>query len=496
MNDTLGSSTSTRVGSELPLSSGFVAVVKRDCPTCVLIEPVLAQIAAGHSLATFCQDDPSFPSNISVLDDSDLEFSYRWDIETVPTLMRVDKGEEVTRVVGWQRRQWEELTGIDHLGPDLPAMRPGCGSRSVEPGVIETLALRFGDSRLQSRRIVLSPLEDEIEACYDRGWSDGFPLVPPTEARVARMLAGTDRAPDETIGIIPPNQAECTVEKVAINAVMAGCKPDYLPVILAAVEAACLDQFCMHGVLATTYFSGPIVLINGPIVKSIGVNSGINALGQGNRANATIGRALQLVIRNVGGGKPGGVDRAALGNPGKYSFCFAENVEGTSWLPLSMERGFGVEASTVTLFAGEGVQPIMDQQSRDADSLASTFAACLRSVGHPKLPLGPDAMLVVTPEHSRTIEAAGWSKARLVEEITARLQLPTSQLIRGAGGMSEGIPPHLAEANETLPKFRPGGLTVVRAGGSAGMFSAIISGWAASGERGTQPVTVEIETPQ
>jgi hypothetical protein len=149
------------------------------------------------------------------------------------------------------------------------------------------------------------------------------------------MLRGTERAADEVVGLIPPNQAPCTVEKVAINAVMAGCKPEYMPVVLAAVEAALIDDFCLHGLLATTYFSGPVVVVNGPVTKAIGMNSGVNALGQGNRANATIGRTLQLVVRNVGGGRPGEIDRSTMGNPGKYTFCFAEKEDDSPWEPLS-----------------------------------------------------------------------------------------------------------------------------------------------------------------
>jgi len=292
------------------------------------------------------------------------------------------------------------------------------------------------------------------------------------------------------VALIPPDYAECTVEKVTINAVMAGCKPDYLPVVLAAVEAACSDDFCMHGVLATTYFSGPVVIVNGPIVAEIGMNSGVNALGQGNRANATIGRALQLVIRNVGGGRPGGVDRATLGNPGKYTFCFAENEAASPWEPLSVERGFPPNTSTVTLFAGDGVQPVVDQKSRTPESLARTYAACLRRVAHPKLALGADALLVVSPEHARVFRQAGWSKVRLKQALDELLALPGAEMVRGAGGIAEGLPERFAGA--TVPKFRPGGLNIVCAGGPAGMFSAIISGWVASGPKGSQPVTTAI----
>jgi hypothetical protein len=281
------------------------------------------------------------------------------------------------------------------------------------------------------------------------------------------------------------------VEKAAINAVMAGCKPEYLPVVLAAVEAACLDEFCMHGLLATTYFSGPVVMVSGPIAKAIGMNAGVNALGQGNRANATIGRALQLVIRNVGGGRPGGVDRAVLGNPGKYTFCFAENTEDSSWPTFSEERGYPAGSSTVSLFAGDGVQAIYDQQSRNPESLARSFAACLRTVAHPKVVMAADAVLVISPEHSRVFQQAGWTKTRLYEELQDLLQLPGSELVRGAGGIAEGMPAHVVK--ETMPKFRPGGLHLIRAGGTAGLFSAIIGGWVASGRTGSQLVTKEIQ---
>jgi hypothetical protein len=305
------------------------------------------------------------------------------------------------------------------------------------------------------------------------------------------MLGGTSRDPAEIIGLIPPNQIECTVEKVAINAVMAGCKPEYMPVVLAAIEAALVDEFCMHGLLATTYFSGPMVMVSGPLAKAIGMNAGVNALGQGNRANATIGRALQLIIRNVGGGHPGGVDRATLGNPGKYTFCFAENTEGSTWPSFSEERGFPSGASTVSLFAAAGVQPIFDQQSRLPDSLTLSFAACLRAVAHPKLVLAADAVLVISPEHSRIFQQAGWSKARLYEELEELLQLPGEELVRGAGGIAEGMPEQSIQ--ERMPKFWPGGLHIIRAGGTAGLFSAIISGWSASGRIGSQLVTKEIK---
>ena len=477
-------------GGRTVVTDGLVAVVKRDCPTCVLVAPVLADLAARTDLVVLSQDDPTFPEGVpDVVDDTDLAFSWHHDLDTVPTLLRFEEGEEKARIVGWDRAQWEAFSGLTGLGPDLPDWRPGCGSLSVDPNLSDELAVRFGGSVLRSRRIELAALEDEFEALFERGWTDGLPVVPPTEARVLRMLEGTSRDPDELVAVVPPDLVDCTVEKVAINAVMAGCRPEYLPVVLAAVEAACTDEFNMHGLLATTYFSGPMILVNGPLARSIGMNSGGNALGQGNRANLTIGRALQLVVRNVGGGRPGGVDRATLGHPGKLSFCFAEDEEGSPWEPLSVSRGFEPGVDTVTLFAGEGVRGVVDQLSREADSLARSMAACLRTTAHPKLVLGFDAVLVVSPEHARVFREAGWSRQRLIDELTTLLTFDGRELVRGAGGIAEGLPEAFAEMS--LPKFRASGLLVVHAGGGAGLFSAIIGGWV-SGQGGSEPVTREI----
>ena len=412
-------------------------------------------------------------------------------MQTVPTLLRVVDGAEVERTEGWLRERWEALTGVAGLGPGLPEHRPGCGSRSVEPEVEEALERRWGGRRLAARRVELADLEDEFEAMHDRGWTDGLPVVPPTEERVLRMLSGTTRDPGEVVAVVPPDLVECTVEKVAVNAVMAGCLPEHLPVVLAALEAACTDEFALHGLLATTYFSGPVVVVNGPVARAVGMNSGGNALGQGNRANATIGRALQLVVRNVGGGRPGEVDQATLGNPGKLTFCFAEREHDSPFVPLAQDRGVPSGRSAVTVFAGSGVQPVVDQLSRDPHSLARSFAAALRVNGHPKLPMAFDALLVVSPEHGRVLREAGWDRARLLAELEPLLLLPAAELRRGAGGMAEGVPDALAGVD--LPKFRPGGLLVVHAGGDAGLFSAVVGGWV-SGDAGSAPVTTEVRT--
>ncbi len=325
-------------------------------------------------------------------------------------------------------------------------MRPGCGSLSVDPDLVDELRVRFGASVLGSRRVDVADAEDEMEMMFDRGWTDGLPVVPPTEERVMRMLTGTTRAPSDIVATVPPDLVEVTVEKVAIAAVMAGCKPEYLPWVLTAVEAACTDEFNIHGILATTMPVGPVMICSGPGTRAIGMNSGGNALGQGNRANSTIGRALQLVIRNVGGGRPGEVDRAAHGNPGKVGFCFAENDVESPYGTIAVERGIDPGVDALTLFPGEGPRCVVDQLSREPDSLARSLAACLQTLHHPKLILGFDAILVMGPEHARVFADAGWGREEILAGIGAHLNRPGSELVRGADGMAEGLPEAFADA--------------------------------------------------
>jgi hypothetical protein len=472
------------------LPDGLVVVVKRECETCRMVLPVLTQLRdSGTPLAVYTQDDPSFASEVGSVHDADLSVSWHHEIETVPTVIRVVDGVEVARTVGWSRAEWESITGVSGLGPDLPAMRPGCGSMSVDPDLVDTLRVRFGASVLSARRVDVASAEDEFEAMFDRGWTDGLPVVPPTEERVMRMLAATTRAPSDVVAVVPPDLVDVTVEKVAINAVMAGCKPEYFPWVLTAVEAVCNDTFNIHGVLATTMPVGPVIVCNGPGTRAIGMNSGMNVFGQGNRANLTIGRAVQLVIRNVGGGRPGEVDRATHGNPGKISFCFAEDEVGSPWTTLAESRGVASGVDALTVFPGEGPRCVVDQLARDPESLANTFAACLRTLHNPKSVLAFDAILVVGPEHARVFAEAGWDRDRVLDELHARLQIPGSDLVRGAHGIAEGVPAHLNGV--TLPKFRPGGILLVHAGGGAGLFSAIIGGWA-NGDLGSTPVTKEV----
>ncbi|WP_116710910.1 thioredoxin family protein [Actinomycetospora cinnamomea] len=483
---TTTASSPSAAAQDLP-ADGLVVVVKQDCPTCRLVAPVLGALDAVDAVV-YSQDDPAFPDGVAVRDDTALDASTALGIDVVPTLLHRAGGAETARVEGWDRDRWRELSGVADLGAELPEWRPGCGSRTHDPAVADELLVRARGHLLAARRVELAGLEDEAEALYDRGWTDGLPVVAPTPPRVLRMLAGTTRAPDEIVAVVPPNLVPATVEKVAINAVLAGCRPEYLPVVLAAMEAACTPEFNAHGLTATTWGAGPAVLVHGPIARRIGVNAGGNALGQGTRANATIGRALQLVIRNVGGGRPGEVDRATLGQPGKVGLCFAEDEEGSPWEPLSASRGVPPGASAVTVFAAEGPRGVVDQISRSPESLARSLARALLGVGHPKLAPGFDAMLVLAPEHVAVFAEAGWDRARFGAELDALLLRPPEELARGADGIDEG----LAGPTQPQPKFRPGGLLVAVAGGGAGKFSAVLGGWV-GGRGGSSPVTRVIE---
>jgi hypothetical protein len=470
-----------------PLPDGFVVVVKRDCETCQTVVPVLEQLDAALSLTLYTQDDPDFPAVPTAIDDTELSISWHHDIETVPTLIKVANGIEVDRTVGWSRVAWESLTGVDGLGPNLPAMRPGCGSLSVDPDLVDGLRAKFGASILHSRRVGVADAEDVMEMMFTRGWTDGLPVVPPTEERVLAMLEGTTRGPHDVVAAVPPDLDEITVEKVAISAVMAGCKPEYLPWVLTAVEAACNDEFNMHGLLCTTMPVGPVLICSGPGTRAIGMNSGGNALGQGNRANLTIGRALQLVVRNFGGGVPGDIDRATHGSPAKISFCFAEADDTSPYGRLAAEHGIDDGVDALTVFAGESPQGFVDQLSRTPESLVKSMAMRLQAVQHPKLIMMFDAVLVMGPEHGRVFDDAGWGRQQIVDGIMEHLSRPGAELVRGAGGIAEGVPESFADA-ESLPKFRPGGLMLAYAGGGAGLFSQIIAGWV-NGAKGSAPVT-------
>ena len=281
---------------------------------------------------------------------------------------------------------------------------------------------------LQSDRIALPDVLEEIEdKLYREGCTDGLPIVPPTEERVMRMIECNKLDPQQVIATIPPQNGPATVEKIAINAVMAGCRPEYLPVIIAAVEAMTSKGFDLFGVQATTHPCGMLTLINGPIAKTLDINAGSGAMGPGWRANATLGRAVRLILLNCGGAFPGKVDKATQGTPAKFTFCFAENEEASPWEPFHVERGFKPADSTVTVLGLEGPHDINGQDGTRAFSLLRIMASSMMSAGssNVRFTTGSDLVLCLGPEHAAIIARDGLTKDDVKDYLfnTARISL-------------------------------------------------------------------------
>ncbi len=262
----------------------------------------------------------------------------------------------------------------------------------------------------QEKIEVTDSLEVISKLVEARGWGDGLPIVPPTGERVSRMLEYTDRDRRDLIGVIPPRRGMATVEKIAINAVMAGCLPEYLPVILTAVGAMVEPQFNLYGIQATTNPVAPLVIVNGPLAKELDINCGYNVFGQGWRANATIGRALRLILTHIGGGVPGVLDRATQGQPGKYSFCIAENEEENPWEPLHVERGYDSQTSTVTVVGAGAEHNILDIASTTAQGTLMTLANGMAAMETNNAYLGGEPLLVICPESAVRIAQGGFTK--------------------------------------------------------------------------------------
>ena len=248
------------------------------------------------------------------------------------------------------------------------------------------------------------------EYAADRGWSDGLPLYVPTEEKVARLLE-TCRGDNEPFPPMSPRRLVPTLRGIAANAVMAGCKPEEMPVVVAAVRAALEPGYNLHGTLATTHPCAPTVIVSGPIREALGLNCGSNCFGQGNRVNAAVGRALQLCLLNIGGGKPGEMDRATQGSPAKYSFCFGENEEESPWEPYHVRRGFDAGDSVVTLMSCEPPHNINDHASTSAEGILTTIAGTVSQTGANVLHGRGTYMVALGPEHAQTIHRDGWSIA-------------------------------------------------------------------------------------
>jgi len=324
---------------------------------------------------------------------------------------------------------------------------------------------------------------DDPEAIFDRfaseGWSDGLPIVPPTEGRVAQMLAFSDLDPSFSLGPMPPRWGEATIAKLAVNAVMAGCKPEYFPVIVTAVKAILAKQFNLYGIQGTTNPASPVLIVNGPVAREIGVNARGNLFGPGFRANATIGRAIRLIMTTIGGGVPQQADKSTLGNPAKYTCCFAENEANSPWAPLHVERGFEAETSTVTAFGGAAPANIIDK-SKDANEMLETIARAIAVPGSNNMFMSQEALLVLGPEHAAIAARQGFDKKRVRQTLFEHARIPFEQIGQSNAdvlGVWRGNCIEDVDGRRTLRIVeKPEDIIIVVAGGP-GNHSASIPGW-------------------
>ncbi len=270
-------------------------------------------------------------------------------------------------------------------------------------------------------------LEELNQFIFDRKWSDGLPVIPPTTERVKRMLAGTRRSPDEVIAKVAPGYGTATVERIAVNAVMAGCKPEYMPALIAATQAAAHPRFNLSGVQATTNPAAVWLVFNGPIVGKLGINAANNCLGPGAIANATLGRAMRFILQNIGGAQPGDMDKATHGQPGKYTFCCGENEPVNPWEPLHVERGFAPTQSTVTVIGALGTWN-MNTHAKDSADILRVIADTMMFPCGSDYPHGGEPWLVLAPEHAAILKAEGHSKLDVKQKLWELTKLSARRL--------------------------------------------------------------------
>jgi len=447
----------------------------RDCPTSALaLRHLRAAGSAEPELVIVAEEPPQEAARLMLraglrapvlAQEAPFAASSELGVEAVPTAVLLDPGgAERERLVGWDRAGYERLLGVP-LPADGPDRKPGCGSRAVEPPQAGGL--------------------DEPEDMFERGFTDGLPVVPPTPERVDAMLAGRD--PDRSLGRVPPSHGEATLSRVAACAVLAGCRPEYFPAVLAAVEAVLEPSFNAHGIGVTTQPAGVVAIVNGPARERLGLNSGMGALGPGSRPNLTIGRALRLVLTLTGGARPGGLDRSTLASPLRVGLCLAEAEERSPWEPLHVERGMAAEQSAVTVLAADAPLSVSDHRSRSPEELADVLAQAAGATWSPYWwPMDDETLIVLCPEHVDTFAAGGWSKQRVRHAIFDAACRPAASLRRGEA--TEHV--YAAADDEPVHKWTdPGRILLMVAGGEAGRYSAVFG---PCDGMGTSAITREI----
>ena len=324
---------------------------------------------------------------------------------------------------------------------------------------------------LSSKRIEADDAWSAIEFYFDEGLTDGLPIVPPRVDLVSAFLDHVGMSPEHVIGRVPARSLVITAEKVAIAAVMAGAKPEYLPVINAVVEAACEPKFNLHGTAVSTGGSAQLILVSGSIADRLGINSGVNLFGPGFRANATIGRAMRLIILNVLGSIPGILDKTTMGHPGKYAYCIAEAEDVSPWEPLRVEKGFPSDASTVTVINCESPHQVYDHLNETPEGILTSLAEQMAPSNYAYR----EYVVVLCPEHVGHISRAGWSKAQVKQHLYEKAER-TVEYYKSTGKMPGALEPgDDIRMEKTL--LSPEALTVVVGGGMAGGFSAVIPTW-------------------
>lgn len=327
--------------------------------------------------------------------------------------------------------------------------------------------------RLASRVHEAADITAVQELFHGKGWTDGLPIVPPTADAVAACLEAAMTPPEQLVGVEPVRGRPILAEKLAVNAVMAGCLPTHFPVVLTAWSAMMREEFLLHGATASTGGCAVLVVVNGPIRRDIGADGTFNALGGGNRATAAIGRALRLCLINLLDVRPGGIDRSTLGHPGKAGYCLAEDEEDSPWLPLAQARGVPQGASAVTVMAAGAPRQIMNEWTTDPEEILETFAAEIRAnLRH--YSIYPGNYAIVIPKQLRDhLHAAGWTKADIAARIHERARIRRAEWAEvGKGAVVRDRGDTVCPAMES-----PDQLLVVAAGGPAGGFGAVIPPW-------------------
>ena len=319
---------------------------------------------------------------------------------------------------------------------------------------------------------------DLIELYYQKGFTDGFPVVPPSRDSVSAMLSAASLEQDQVIGEIATRNVVISADKVALNAVMAGCMPEYMPVVVSAVRGICHPDFNYHGMATSTGGAALAILVNGPIAERIGINSGENLFGPGFRANMTIGRALRLLMMNSLNTRPGGLDRSTIGTPAKISFCFAENEQSSPWEPFHVERGFGPDDSTTTVFACQDIIQVYNQLARTPEPFLEGMADAMANLGSMNITSQQNLIVVLSGEHRRLVAEAGWSKQQVKRYLFEHARRSIAELKK-----VKRLPGEPEPGDETTYRHvvsQPEDIVVVSGGGAVGTFSACLLSWGGS----------------